>query len=316
MGGKKEFKVAYFEKLETLLKEYKSIFIVTVDNVSSQQMHEIRQSLRGDGVVLMGKNTMVRRALKGLINDSPEYERLLPHVRGNVGFVFTNADLKETRDKILSNRVAAPARAGALAPLDVFVPAGNTGMEPGKTSFFQALGVPTKIARGTIEITADLKLIEAGNKVGASEATLLNLLNISPFTYGMGIYQIYDNGQTFEASVLDIEESQLLKAFSSAIATIASISLATGFPTLPSVMHSVVNSYKKVLAVAIETDYEWEEIAELKDRIANPDKYASAGPAAGGAAASSGGAEAAKAEEKEEEKEESEDDDMGFGLFD
>lgn len=52
-------------------------------------------------------------------------------------------------------------------------------MEPGKTSFFQALGVPTKIARGTIEITTDLKLIEAGNKVGASEATLLNLLNIS-----------------------------------------------------------------------------------------------------------------------------------------
>jgi large subunit ribosomal protein LP0 len=315
MGGKKESKAAYFEKLEALLKEYKSIFIVTVDNVSSQQMHEIRQSLRGEGVVLMGKNTMVRRALKGLIADSPEYERLLPHVKGNVGFVFTNADLKQTRDKILSNRVAAPARAGALAPLDVFVPAGNTGMEPGKTSFFQALGVPTKIARGTIEITADLKLIEAGNKVGASEATLLNLLNISPFTYGMGIHQIYDNGQTFEASVLDIEESQLLKAFNSAIATIASISLAANFPTLPSVMHSVVNSYKKVLSVAIETDYEWEEITELKDRIANPDKYASSGPATG-APASGGDAPAAKAEEKEEEKEESEDEDMGFGLFD
>ncbi|KAL1794776.1 60S ribosomal protein uL10 [Alternaria dauci] len=314
MGGKKESKAAYFEKLEVLLKEYKSIFIVTVDNVSSQQMHEIRQSLRGEGVVLMGKNTMVRRALKGLVNDYPEYERLLPHVKGNVGFVFTNADLKDTREKILSNRVAAPARAGAVAPGDVYIPAGNTGMEPGKTSFFQALGVPTKIARGTIEITADLKLIEAGNKVGASEATLLNLLNISPFTYGMGIYQIYDNGQTFDASVLDIEESQLLKAFSSAITAIASISLATGFPTLPSVMHSIVNSYKKVLSVAIETDYEWEEIAELKDRIANPDKYASAGPAA--AAPSGGDAPAAKEEAKEEEKEESEDEDMGFGLFD
>jgi len=188
-------------------------------------------------------------------------------------------------------------------------------MEPGKTSFFQALGVPTKIARGTIEITSDLKLIEAGNKVGASEATLLNLLNISPFTYGMGIYQIYDNGQTFEASVLDIEESQLLKAFSSAISTIAAISLASGFPTLPSVMHSVVNSYKKVISVAIETDYEWEEIAELKDRIANPDKYASAGPAVG-ATSGGGDAPAAKEEAKEEEKEESEDDDMGFGLFD
>ena len=80
--------------------------------------------------------------------------------------------MKETREKILSNRVAAPARPGAIAPNDVYVPAGNTGMEPGKTSFFQALGVPTKIARGTIEITSDVRVAEAGTKVGASEATL------------------------------------------------------------------------------------------------------------------------------------------------
>ena len=222
---------------------------------------------------------------------------------GNVGFVFTNGDLKETREKILSNRVAAPARAGAVAPADVYVPAGNTGMEPGKTSFFQALGVPTKIARGTIEITTDLKLVEAGTKVGASEATLLNMLNISPFTYGMGISQIYDNGQTFDSSVLDIEESQLLKAFSSAITTIATISLATGYPTLPSVMHSVVNSYKNLIAVALETEYEWEAISELKDRVANPEKYASAAPAAGSAAAAPA---AAAAEEKPAEEEEEE----------
>jgi len=315
MGGKTATKAGYFDKLKGLLETYKSIFIVTVDNVSSQQMHEIRISLRGEGVVLMGKNTMVRRALKGFIADGslPDVDRLLPFVKGNVGFVFTNGDLKETRDKILANRVAAPARAGAVAPAEVWVPAGNTGMEPGKTSFFQALGVPTKIARGTIEITADLKLVEAGTKVGPSEATLLNMLNISPFTYGMGVAQIYDDGQTFEASVLDIEESQLLKAFSTAIATIASVSLELGYPTLPSVIHSVVNAYKKVLSVAVETEIEWEGIEELKDRIKNPDKYAGAAPA-GGAAAASGDAAPAAAAKVEEEEEES-DDDMGLDLF-
>ena len=152
-------------------------------------------------------------------------------------------------------------------------------MEPGKTSFFQALGVPTKIARGTIEITTDLKLVEAGSKVGASEATLLNMLNISPFTYGMSIAQVYDGGQTFSPSVLDIKEEQLLEALTSAIATITTISLAANYPTLPSIMHSLVNGYKKALAVAVETDYSWEGIEELKDRIANPDAYAAAAPA-------------------------------------
>ena len=225
---------------------------------------------------------------------------------GNVGFIFTNADLAKTRDVILAEKVAAPARAGAVAPGDVFVPAGNTGMEPGKTSFFQALGVPTKIARGTIEITTDLKLVEAGSKVGASEATLLNMLNISPFTYGMSIAQVYDDGQTFSPSVLDIKEEQLLAALTSAIATITTISLAANYPTLPSVMHSLVNGYKKALAVAVETDYSWEGIEELKDRIANPDAYAAAAPAAGAPAADdTPAAAAAPADEKSESGSES-----------
>lgn len=186
-------------------------------------------------------------------------------------------------------------------------------MEPGKTSFFQALGVPTKIARGTIEITTDLKLVEAGSKVGASEATLLNMLNISPFTYGMGVSQVYDQGNCFPPSVLDIEESQLLKAFSTAINTIACLSLAVNFPTLPSVMHSLVNSYKKVLAVTIETEYSWPEIEELKDRIANPDQYASAAVAETTTAAPE---EAEQVEEKPpSENEDSEDEGFG-GLFD
>jgi large subunit ribosomal protein LP0 len=312
MGGKTANKAGYFDKLKGLLEEYQSIFIVSVDNVSSQQMHEIRQSLRDQAVVLMGKNTMVRRALKTFLVDTPEYERLLPFVKGNIGFIFTNSDLKDIRDIILANKVAAPARAGAVAPADVWVPAGNTGMEPGKTSFFQALGVPTKIARGTIEITTDLKLVEAGAKVGPSEATLLNMLNISPFTYGLGIDQVYDQGNTFPADVLDIGEEQLLKAFSSAVTTVAAVSLALNYPTLPSVIHSLVNTYKKVLAVAIETDFSWPEIDELKDRIANPDAYAAAGPAV----AAAGPAET-KAEEAKEESEKEESDDEGFGgLFD
>merc|ERR1712225_171259 len=313
--GKSATKAAYFDKLKSLLETYKSIFIVTVDNVSSQQMHEIRHALRSDSVVLMGKNTMVRRALKGFISEAPEYERLLPHVKGNVGFIFTNSDLKDTREKILSNRVAAPARAGAVAPADVFVPAGNTGMEPGKTSFFQALGVPTKIARGTIEITTDLRVCEAGARVGASEATLLNMLNISPFTYGMKVQQVYEEGQSFSPDVLDVEESQLLKALSSAIATITTICLAANYPPLPSVIHSLINGYKKVISVALEIDYSWEAIDELKDRIANPDKYASAAPAAAAASTEAAAPAAAKEEEKEEEKEESDDEGFG-GLFD
>ncbi|KAI7907474.1 ribosomal protein L10-domain-containing protein [Cokeromyces recurvatus] len=308
--SKRESKAIYFQKLNDYLTNYQSIFIVNVDNVSSNQMHQIRHSLRGEAVVLMGKNTMVRRALKGMINERPELEKLLNFVKGNIGFVFTNDDLKDVREKIVSNRVAAPARAGAIAPVDVVVPAGNTGMEPGKTSFFQALGIPTKIARGTIEIVSDVKLVYEGTKVGPSEAVLLNMLNISPFTYGMSVVQVYDAGSLFSPEVLDVEESQLVGNLMAAIREVASISLAVGYPTLASVPHSVINGYKNLLAVSVASDYTFPGSEQIKEFIANPEAFAVAAPAAA-AATDAPAAEAAPAEEEEEE-----DEDMGFGLFD
>jgi large subunit ribosomal protein LP0 len=251
-AGKKE---QYFQKLKSYLEEFKSIFIVNVDNVGSNQMHEIRKALRGDAKILMGKNTMVRRAIRILQVENPDYEKLMPSVRGNIGFVFTNSDLKTIRDKVLTNRVKAPAKAGALAPIDVFIPAGNTGMEPGKTSFFQALGVPTKIARGTIEIINEVHLIKEGVRVGASEAALLNMLNISPFTYGLVVVQVYDQGTVFHPTVLDIEEETLVAHFVAGIKNIAAISLQIGYPTVASVPHSIINSYKNLLAISIATEY-------------------------------------------------------------
>jgi len=311
MGATRIQKELYFEKLKQLIAKYPSVFIVNVDNVGSNQMHQIRVALRGKGIVLMGKNTMVRRALRSIISENPQLERLLPHVRGNIGFVFTSSDLAEIRNVITANKVAAPARAGALAPRDVLVPAGNTGMEPGKTSFFQALGIPTKIARGTIEIVSDVKVVTAGTRVGPSEATLLNMLNISPFTYGMSVVQIFDQGNVFPPDVLDVSTDELVGRFMTGVKTIAALSLALNYPTIASVTHSLVNAYKNVLAVALVTDYSFEGAEKIKEYLANPEAFAVA--AAPVAAAEAEATPAAA--EKEEEKEDS-DEDMGFGLFD
>ncbi|KAH0516990.1 60S acidic ribosomal protein P0 [Microtus ochrogaster] len=61
-------------------------------------------SLLGKAVVLMGKNTMVRKAIRGHLENNPPLEKLLPHIRDNVGFVFTKEDLTEIRDMLLANK--------------------------------------------------------------------------------------------------------------------------------------------------------------------------------------------------------------------
>jgi len=321
-GDARSRKAEYFTKLENLLQTYDKAFIVNVDNVGSNQMQQIRIGLRGSSIVLMGKNTMVRKVIRQQMENNPNLAKLLPHIKGNVGFVFTKGDLKETRSKLLSNRVAAPARAGAVAPQDVTVPAGNTGMDPGKTAFFQAIGIPTKIARGTIEIVTDVLLVKTGDKVGPSEATLLNMLKISPFTYGLTINQVYDNGAVFAPEILDISDDVIEEKILSGIKSIAALSLAIGYPTLASIPHSIVNAYKNLLAIAVATDISFELAEKIKAILSDPAAFAAAQAAAAASSAPSASAgsaaaakEAPKVEEKAPEKEES-DDDMGFGLFD
>jgi len=298
---KSTWKSNYFAKLVSLLDEYPKCFIVGADNVGSKQMQEIRIALRGQAVVLMGKNTMMRKAIRGHVEKNPDLERLLPHIKQNVGFVFTNQDLMEVRDLLLANKVKAPAKAGALAPLDVMVPAQNTGMGPEKTSFFQALSIPTKITKGTIEIIQDVPLITAGDRVGMSEATLLNMLKISPFTYGLIIQKVYDAGTVFSPEILDITDDDLKARFMQGVANVAAVCLQIGYPTVASAPHSIVNGMKNLLAIAAVTDITFKEAEMIKEYLADPSKFASAAPAAA----------AAPVEEEEEE-----DDDMGFGLFD
>jgi len=307
------WKASYFQRIEKLIEEYPTCFLVSADNVGSKQMQQIRIALRGKGEVLMGKNTMMRKAIRGQLSKYPQLEKLLPCIVGNVGFVFTNEDLCEVRDIILSNKKEAPAKAGAIAPLDVFVPGGNTGQGPEKTSFFQALAIPTKITKGTIEILSDIHLCKKDEKVGASEAALLQMLNIKPFHYGLIISQVYDNGAVFSPEILDITDDDILKKFTSGISNIAAASLAIGYPTVASVPHSVVNGFKNIAAVCLEADIDIPQIATIKEYLADPSKFAAAAPAAEEVAA------APVEEKKEAAKEESEsgsDDDMGFGLFD
>lgn len=311
---KATWKSNYFTRLVQYLDEYPKCFIVGADNVGSKQMQQIRIGLRGTAAVLMGKNTMMRKAIKGHVENNPALEKLLPYIRGNVGFVFTNGELTEVREKLLENKVQAPAKPGALAPKDVILPAQNTGLGPEKTSFFQALAIPTKISKGSIEMINDVHILKEGERVGASEATLLNMLNISPFSYGLVVEMVYDSGTIFEPKILDIKPEDLRDRFLAGVRNVAAVSLEIGYPTVASVPHSIINGFKNLLAVAAVTDVTFKEAETVKEFIKDPSKFTSAAPAAA-AAASSSPAKEAKKEEKKEESEE-EDDDMGFGLFD
>jgi large subunit ribosomal protein LP0 len=327
MGGVKKTdkrvkKEDYWKKLWALTDLYKKALLVDVDNVSSLQLNKIRHRLRPIGAkMLMGKNTLMKSSLAhkmrqpettdadyeeriGSWKKCDELDAIVKLLKGNTGVIFTNGDLSDVK-KVLDSEVReAPAKVGAIAPIEVWIRAGSTGLDPKQTSFFQQLAINTKIVKTQIEIVADKKIISQGTKIEATHAALLDKLKIRPFSYKMAVKKVYDDGQTFNPEILDISSENILAGFRKSISNLAAISLASGYVTKAAIPHIIVNSFKNLAAVTFDSDYSFKQADKLKEAAKNTVQA----PAASSAAPTKAAAKV------EAPKEEEADVDMG-GLF-
>jgi len=303
-----------------LCVEHPNALLVQVDHVASKQMQNIRMELRGHAVVLMGKNTMIRKALELGHAKHPDagLEKLRASIQGNIGFIFaTNCTLDDIREVLKKHTRLSAAKSGQVSNVALNLPSGPTGMDPSQTNFFQALNIGTKIVKGQIELVSDFPILKIGDKVSPSAAVLLTKLNIKPFEYGMEVSQVFQDGSVFAAAVLDISDGVLITKFLAGIANMAAFSREVGIPTEAGLPHMFGNAFRNVASLVSDIDVTFKEVEEVKKFLEDPDAYAAANPVAASAPAASGGGDAPKAETKAAvvADDDDEDDGVDFDLF-
>lgn len=181
-----------------------------------------------------------------------------------------------------------------MAPKNVFVPVGPTGLDPKQTSFFQTLEIQTKIVKGQIDIVKEKQVVFMDTKVDSTQATLLDKLKIYPFEYKMKITKILQDGNIFDAAVLDLNEAAILARFQKAIGVQAKLSLGAGVPTTCSAPHSLLNGFKNLVAVSAASGFEFPQAAKVLAAAASA-------PASGAGPAKAAAVVAEVVEEKVEE---------------
>lgn len=310
-------KQKYFDKLIQLVENEPTCLIVSVDHVGSSQLQKVRIALRGKAQVLMGKNTMIRTALRKRIEETGNegLASLLTVIRGNLGFVFCKEGTVDFVREIMGQYVLpAGAKVGVEAPCDVKLPPGPCGLDPAQTSFFQALNIATKIVKGAIEIVKEEHIIKQGEKCGASAVALLQKLNIKPFEYGIQLRMVYEQGSVFDAKVLDITDDALMEKFGAGVSNVAAFSREIGIPTEPALPHMFADAFKNITGLCADIDFDFPEMEKGREFLKDPAAFAAANPSGGGGGGGGGAAPAAAAavaapvEEEEEEE-------MEFDLF-
>jgi large subunit ribosomal protein LP0 len=208
---------------------------------------------------------------------NPNVDKIIGQLKLNTNLIFTNGDLGEIKAVIDTHVRPSPAKAGMIAPDDVTIPAGPTGLDPKQTAFFQNLNIQTKIVKAQIEIIANKQVITQGEKIDSTQAALLDKLKIYPFAYKMEVKRILQDGSLFDARVLDLSTDIILSKFKNAIRVQAQLSLGAGYATAASAPHSLLNGFKNLVAVAAESGYSFPQATALLEAAKNAPAAGAAG---------------------------------------
>jgi len=221
-SGFAQRKMDYFNHFKSCLLNYSKMILFTADNIPSKHIQDLRLQLRSSdprqpALVVMGKNTLMRRVVKDMSaapsSSMHSLSKLLPLIEGNVGFVFTNTQDPLSIARVLSSQVTtASAKPGSFAPCDVTLPRGLTNLGPDKTAFFRAVGINTRISKNQVELINPVTVLKEGDRVSVSASELLDLLKIRPFEYRINVKAIFENGEVQQLSKSDGISSVLLQS--------------------------------------------------------------------------------------------------------
>ena len=217
------------DELVEFIDSFNSVGVVGVAGIPSRQLQAMRRELHGSADVRMSRNTLTVRALEAV---DEGVEQLTEYVAGQVALIGTNDNPFGLYQQLEASKTPAPINAGEVAPNDVVIPEGDTGVDPGPfVGDLQTVGAAARIQDGSIMVTEDSTVLEEGEVVDDDLANVLAELGIEPKEVGLDLKGVYSDGVLFEPDELAIDVDEYRADVESAAAAARNLSVNAAYPT-------------------------------------------------------------------------------------
>jgi large subunit ribosomal protein L10 len=262
-----EWKREEVAELVEFLERYQSVGIVDVAGIPSRQLQSMRRDLHGSAEIRMSRNTLTVRALEE-VDDG--LEQLTDYVSGQVAFVGTNDNPFGLYKQLEASKTPAPISAGEIAPNDIVIPEGDTGVDPGPfVGELQQVGAAARIMDGSIHVTEDSEVLEAGEPVSEELEGVLSELGIEPKEVGLDLRGVFSDGVRFEPEELAIDVDAYRSDVASAASAARNLSVNAAFPTAETTPTLLANAAGDAKALGVFAAIEDPEV--LPDLIGKAD---------------------------------------------
>jgi len=262
-----EWKREEVEALTEFLRSYDSVGVVNVAGIPSRQLQDMRRELHGSAELRMSRNTLLARALDE-VDDG--LEQLTEFLTGQVGLVGTNDNPFGLYKELEASKTPAPINAGEVAPNDIVIPEGDTGIDPGPfVGELQQIGADARIQEGSIQVLSDSVVTEEGEVVSDDVANVLGELGIEPKEVGLDLRSVYSEGVLFDPEDLAIDVEEYRTDIQSAVSSARNLSINAEYPTaatVPAMLQKGAGEAKSVgLEAAIESPDLMDDLVSTAD---------------------------------------------------
>jgi large subunit ribosomal protein L10 len=209
----RKWKEAKKDEIVSLAKDYPFIAVATLKELPANILSVLRKRLSDDAIIIVSKTRVVKKALADSGIDTSKIDSI---VSESIAVIFSKKNPFELFSFIKKNKGEAPARAGDIAPQDIIVQAGDTGLPPGPAlTTLKGAGLKVTVQGPTISIAADKVVTKKGEEITSPVADVLGKLNIKPMKVGMKILGVLDKAenQFYSAEALDVDEEELFNKF-------------------------------------------------------------------------------------------------------
>ncbi|PLW80419.1 50S ribosomal protein L10 [Candidatus Woesearchaeota archaeon] len=233
-----------------LVKEYPIVGAVNMAGLPAAQLQNMREQLRDKVVLKVGKRRLIKIALEEAKVEGTD--KLVPFLEGQPALLFTRDNPFNLFKILKKNKSNAPAKAGQIAPKDIVIPAGPTGFAPGPViGELGAIGVKAGIDGGKVAVKEDAVVVKKGDEIKANVAAMLTRLKIEPMEVGLDLTAVCENGEIFEASILDINEQEYLDNITTGHRWSFNLAMFAGIPTVETTEIMVQNAFRDAKALAV-----------------------------------------------------------------
>ncbi|MDK2790901.1 MAG: large subunit ribosomal protein [Methanothermococcus sp.] len=252
------WKIEEVNKLKELLKNGQIVALVDMMEVPARQLQEIRDKIRGTMTLKMSRNTLIERAIKEVAEETgnPEFAKLADYIDKGAAIITTDMNPFKLYKTLEESKSPAPIKGGAVAPCDIEVKAGSTGMPPGPfLGELKSVGIPAAIEKGKIGIKEDKVVAKAGEVVSHKLAVVLSALGIKPVTVGLNLLAAYEDGVIYTPDVLKIDEEEFVQKIQDAYSKAFNLSVNAAIPTAQTIETLLQKAFANARAVSIESAF-------------------------------------------------------------